>query len=118
MAYQGYGRKLGAATVRAIDQIICGPTQPDLTLVLDLTPRIALARARGRDVRQKSRHGRFEIQGLSFHERVRRGYLTIAKKEPKRVKLIKADQSVAAVQNEIRRLVNLFLAKQGAPPKR
>lgn len=118
IAYQGYGRKLGAATVRAIDQIICGPTQPDLTLVLDLAPRIALARARGREVRQKSRHGRFEVQGLGFHERVRRGYLAIAKQEPMRVKLINANQSVAAVQNEIRSQVNGFLTKKGAPLKR
>lgn len=118
MAYQGYGRKLGAATVKSIDQIICGTTKPDLTLVLDLAPRIALTRARGREVSQKSRHGRFEVQGLSFHERVRHGYLTIAKQEPKRVKLINANQTVTAVQNEIRRQVDLFLAKQGALPKR
>jgi len=117
MAYQGYGRRLGAATVRAIDRIICGPTKPALTLVLDLTPRIALARAREREIRQKSRHGRFEAQGLRFQERVRRGYLAVAKQEPKRVKLINADQSVAAVHNEIRRLVDLFLAKRGTPPK-
>jgi dTMP kinase len=112
IAYQGYGRKLGAATVHAIDQIICGPTKPDLTLVLDLAPRIALARARGREVRQKSRHGRFEVQGLSFHERVRRGYLTIARQEPTRVKLINADRPVREVQAEIRNQVDLFLAKQ------
>ncbi|MHB8654492.1 MAG: dTMP kinase [Terriglobia bacterium] len=118
MAYQGYGRKLGAATVSAIEQIICGPTKPDLTLVLDLAPRIALARARGREVRQKSRHGRFEMQGLNFHERVRRGYLAIAKQEPERVKLIDANRTVAAVREQICNQVNLFLAKPGAPLKR
>ena len=111
MAYQGYGRRLGAATVRGIDQIVCGATQPDLTLVLDLSPRHALARAHGREVRQKSKHARFEVQGLSFHERVRRGYLAIAKQNPERVKLINGDQSVADVQAEIRRQVDLFLAR-------
>lgn len=118
MAYQGYGRKLGAATVRAIDQIICGPTKPDLTLVLDLAPRTALARARGREVRQKSRHGRFEVQGLNFHKRVRRGYLTIAKQEPERVKLVDADRPVHEVQAEICRQIDFFLARQHVPPKR
>lgn len=118
MAYQGYGRKLGAATVRAIDQIICGPTKPDLTLVLDLAPRTALARARGREVRQKSRHGRFEVQGLNFHKRVRRGYLTIAKQEPERVKLVDADRPVHEVQAEICRQIDFFLARQHVLPKR
>ena len=113
MAYQGYGRKLGAATVHGIDQIVCGSTQPDLTLVLDLSPRRALARAHGREARQKSKHGRFEVQGLAFHERVRSGYIVIAKNDPSRVKLINADQSVAEVQAEIRSQVELFLEKHG-----
>ncbi len=118
MAYQGYGRKLGVEAVRGIDRIVCGATQPDLTLVLDLSPRQALARAHGREARQKSKHGRFEVQGLSFHERVRGGYLTIAKRDPRRVKLINADQSVAEVHAEIRKQVELFLKKRGFPSKR
>ena len=118
LAYQGYGRKLGAATVRAIDQLICGSTKPDLTLVLDLAPRIALTRARRREIRRKSKHGRFEVLGLSFHQRVRRGYLTIAKQEPKRVKLINVNRPIREVQAEIRKQVDLFLAKKGAQPKK
>jgi dTMP kinase len=118
MAYQGFGRKLGAATVKAIDQIICGKTRPDLTLLLDLSPRVALKRAHSREVRRKSKHGRFEVQGLSFHERVRRGYLAIATKEPGRVKLVDANQTVAAVQKEIRRHVDLFLEKRTVSRKR
>ena len=118
IAYQGYGRELGAATVHTIDQIICGPIQPHLTLVLDLVPGIALARAHGREVHRKSKHGRFEAQGLNFHQRVRRGYLTIAKQEPARVKLINADRPVREVQAEIRVHVDLFLAKQGLSRKR
>jgi dTMP kinase len=112
MAYQGFGRELGAATVAAIDQIVCGKIKPDLTLLLDLSPRLALKRAHTREIRHNSKHGRFEVQGLRFHERVRRGYLTIAKKEPRRVKLIEADQSVASVQEDIRRQVDMVLAKR------
>jgi dTMP kinase len=112
-AYQGYGRKLGVATVRALDQIICGPIQPDLTLVLDLSPRLALERARGREVQRKSQHGRFEVQGLRFHERVRRGYRAIARQESGRVKLIRVDRPVAEVQTAIRNCVNAFLVRRG-----
>lgn len=111
-AYQGYGRHLGTATVRALDRVICGPTQPDLTVVLDLEPRRALARAQGRETRRSSRHGRFEAEGLKFHARVRAGYLAIARREPRRVKLVRVDRSVAEVQAEIRRLVDNLLARR------
>jgi dTMP kinase len=111
-AYQGYGRKLGVETARAFDRIVCAGTQPDLTLVLDLPPRLSLRRAHGRQSQQKSKQERFELQGMSFHKRVRRGYLAIARKEPRRVKVVQADGPVAEVQAEIRELVDTFLARR------
>jgi dTMP kinase len=112
LAYQGYGRELGVETVRAFDRIICARTQPDLTIVLDLAPRLALARAQGRHSRRKSKQERFELQGINFHKRVRDGYLAIARKEPRRVKVVQADRPVAEVQAEIRRLVDAFLGRR------
>lgn len=109
LAYQGYGRKLGVKTVRAFDRVVCDGTQPDLTILLDLDPRAALARAQGRETRRNSRRGRFEAQGRQFHTRVRAGYLAIARQEPRRVKVVRADRPVAEVQAEIRRLVEGFL---------
>lgn len=109
LAYQGHGRRLGEATVRALDRIVCGATQPHLTLLLDLDPGVALARAQGREVRRNSAHSRFEGQGLEFHERVRAGYLAIARREPRRVKVVSADRPVAEVQAEICRIVDRFL---------
>jgi len=111
-AYQGYGRKLGTATVRALDRVICGRTQPDLTLVLDLAPRLALVRAQGREVCRNSTRGRFEAQGMKFHERVRAGYLAIARQDPRRVKLVRANRPIAEIQAEIRALVDRFLARR------
>ncbi len=110
MAYQGYGRQLGVETVRAFDRIVCGSTQPDLTIILDLKPRLSLARARGREKRRNSSRGRFEAQGLKFHERVRAGYLAIARRDPRRVKVVRADRAPDEVQREIRQLVHEFLA--------
>jgi dTMP kinase len=110
-AYQGYGRKLGARTVRAFDRVVCGATQPDLTVVLDLSPRVSLGRAQGREVRRNSVRGRFEAEGLRFHERVRAGYLAIARHEPRRVKVVRADRPVDEVQAEIRSLVDDLLAR-------
>jgi dTMP kinase len=111
-AYQGFGRQLGAATVRAFDRIICGSTQPDLTIVFDLAPGRSLARAQGRETRRRSRQGRFESQGLAFHRRVRAGYLAIARSAPRRVKVVQADRPVAEIQREVRALVEKALAKR------
>ena len=110
-AYQGSGRELGFATVSAFDRVICGKTQPDLTLILDLDPEKALARAQGRETRRKSRRGRFEAQGLRFHQRVRAGYLAIARQAPRRVRVVHADQPVEDIQREIRSLVDKLLAR-------
>jgi dTMP kinase len=112
LAYQGYGRELGVETVRAFDRIVCARTQPDLTIVLDLAPRLSLERAQGRQSWRKSKQQRFELQGMDFHKRVREGYLAIARKEPRRVKVVRANGPVAEVQAEIRKLVDAFLARR------
>jgi dTMP kinase len=108
-AYQGYGRELGTAAVRAFDRIVCGKTQPDLTIILDLDPARSLARAEARDTRRQTRHDRFERQGLAFYQRVRAGYLAIARSAPGRVKLVRADRSVEEIQGEIRALLDELL---------
>jgi dTMP kinase len=111
LAYQGYGRQLGVDVVKALDRVICGKTQPDLTIVLDLSPRQALARAQGRELRRNLRRGRFEAQGLKFHERVRAGYLLIARQDPRRVKVVRAGRPAVQVQAEIRNIVEGLLAR-------
>ena len=109
-AYQGYGRELGTATVRAFDRVICGTTQPDLTIVLDLDPERARGRALGRGSQRLSRLDRIEAQGLAFHKRVRAGYLAIARGAPERIKLVRADQSIEELQRQIRELIRPLLA--------
>lgn len=108
-AYQGFGRELGIPAVRAFDRIICGSTQPDLTIILDLDPEQAIRRARGRETRRQSRPDRFESQGLAFHRRVRAGYLAIARTAPRRIKVLRANQPVEKLQQEIRALVEPWL---------
>jgi len=111
-AYQGYGRELGTSTVRAFDRVICGKTQPDLTIILDLDPERALGRALG-DTR-RTRLDRIEAQGLAFHQRVRAGYLAIARRAPERIKLLRADQPIEDIQHQIRALIDELLTQ----PKR
>jgi len=109
-AYQGYGRELGTATVRAFDRVICGTTQPDLTIILDLDPDGARGRALGRRSERFARLDRIEAQGLAFHKRVRAGYLAIARSAPERIKLVRADQSIEELQRQIRELIRPLLA--------
>ncbi len=111
-AYQGYGRMLGAQTVRALDRIICGSTQPELTLLLDLDPQAALGRARKRNKRQRVKNTRFENHGLKFQKRVRTGYLALARQQPRRIKLVQADRPVAEIEGEIRKIVDALLARR------
>jgi len=113
--YQGYARGLGTKAVRLFDRVICGPTQPDLTLVLDLDARFALERALDRDA--GSGTSRFEAAGLEFQQRARAGYLARARREPERVRVIDASLSMREVQTEIANVVNEVLRGRGQKPE-
>lgn len=113
-AYQGYGRQLGEATVRAFDRVICGKTQPDLTVILDLDPEQAQERASGRNSRRRVRPDRIEAQGLDFHRRVRAGYLALARRAPRQIKLVRADQPVREIELQIRALIEPLFAAEFA----
>lgn len=85
-AYQGYGRGLPLATVSAVNQIATRGLRPDLTVLLDMDPTEALRRkGRSRD--------RFEHESAEFHQRVRNGYLEMARLEPARWLVLDATQS-------------------------
>jgi len=125
-AYQGYGRGLGGDVVRTFDRAVCGPLQPDLTVVLDLDPRAALARADSRLTRHSSsrlrrpgrpagRPGRFEREGLRFLARVRRGYVKLAEAHPARIKVVNAALEPPEVEAQIQRAVENFLNRHPAP---
>jgi dTMP kinase len=116
-AYQGYGRELGTAAVRAFDRVVCGATQPDQTKILDLDPERARGRALGRSSQRISRLDRIEAQGLAFHKRVRAGYLAIAHGAPERIKLVRADRSIKEVQNDIRELIWPLLDRRNPTSK-
>ena len=94
--YQGAGRQIDAAVVQFINKFAIGDCRPDLTLVIDLDPRIGLERARGREL-----FDRMENQSLEFYDRVRQGYLTLARHEPARVKIVDGNQSLGVVEQQI-----------------
>lgn len=87
IAYQGFGRGLGEAWVRRLFEITCGSLYPQLTLLLDLPVADGLRRL------QRPAVDRFEREQAAFHERVREGFLSVARVEPGRVRRIPAEGS-------------------------
>ena len=87
LAYQGAARQDAEIDkLKEVCYFAAGGLVPDLTLYLDVDPKIALARIkRGKD--------RLEKEHLDFHERVREGYLRLAKEEPKRIFIIDASKA-------------------------
>ncbi|MBL8835999.1 MAG: dTMP kinase [Alphaproteobacteria bacterium] len=100
MAYQGYGHQLGRAPVLALNRLVLRRLKPDLTLILDLPVKAGLARAAGRGGAD-----RYERMGKEFHERVRRGFRDIARREARRCRLLSADGPVDAVAARVRQAV-------------
>jgi len=96
-AYQGEGRGLGAERVAVLEQLVQGTLRPDITLLLDVPVDIGLARAGAR-----GDPDRFEREGARFQERVRGAYLARAEREPERIKVIDASNSLQDVQDQIR----------------
>jgi len=101
MAYQGYGRGLSIELISRLTDLVCRETRPDVTILLDIDPDIGLARARSRNARGDSNEGRFEDETVAFYERVRRGYLELATREPDRIRVVPADGSFDDVARRI-----------------
>jgi len=91
-AYQGAGGDAPASLIASLEEHVLNGTVPVLTLILDLPAQVGLQRAEAR-----GGAARFESKGLEFHERLRAGYLEIARKEPERCVVINADAPIDAV---------------------
>jgi len=98
MAYQGYGNQLGEAAVQKIHDFSVGDFAPDLTFIFDLPAEEGLRRTMGRTHDED----RFEKMDISFHQRLREGFLEIARKNPDRCIIIDATRSVEEIQAELR----------------
>ncbi|MBI6546617.1 MAG: dTMP kinase [Cyanobacteria bacterium NC_groundwater_1444_Ag_S-0.65um_54_12] len=96
LAYQAFGRDLPRQLVETANQLATGGRAPDLTLLLDLDPVLGLAR-----VETRGNRDRMENETLAFHRRVRAGFLAIAAEAPRRVKIIAANRSIAAIQQDL-----------------
>ncbi|MBI1958310.1 MAG: dTMP kinase [Candidatus Rokubacteria bacterium] len=100
VAYQGYGLGMDLQTIRDLNALATGGLLPDLTFVLDIEPAAGMRRIGGR------RLDAFERMDLAFHQRVREGYLEMARAEKNRVVVLRADQAPDALSAEIARTVD------------
>ena len=105
IAYQGYGRGLDLAVVKAANDIATQGLVPSLTILLDIPAEEGMARKKG------TKPDRLEKESLAFHRRVREGYLKLAKAEPKRWLVIDALQSKEAIAGIIWQRVSKLIKR-------
>ena len=99
IAYQGYGLGVDIKLIKSLGNFATQGIKPDLTIFLDLPVKSGL----------KHRHNcldRIEQRSMNYHEKVRKGYLALARQEPQRIKMVKVLEDKFKTQDKIREIVN------------
>lgn len=102
VSYQGYARKQDINQINKLNEIATGGLKPDLTIVFDIESTIAQKRLQGEK-------DRLEKEGLEFHKALRFGYLELAKKEPDRIKVINADDTIENIHKKVIELISRYI---------
>ena len=100
LAYQGYGHGLDLEQLRRMLDFATDHLKPDLTILLDLDVKTGLMRKKAED-----EWNRLDAYEALFHERVREGYLQLAREEPERWRIVDASQAIDAVQEDLFRII-------------
>jgi dTMP kinase len=104
VAYQGFARGLDLKLIDSLDVIATNKLRPDITLLLDIDVETGLARNKA-----LNKGDRLELEDLSFHERVRKGFIQIAAREPARIKVIDCSESLPEVHQKVVKILSEFL---------
>jgi dTMP kinase len=110
-AYQGYGRELDFDTLRAITDFATQCLKPDLTIYLDLEVEEGLQRKATASTAGQGEWNRMDQLELAFHQRVRNGYLEMARAEPERWLVVNAAASVEEINRAICRRLEEILKR-------
>jgi len=97
LAYQGYGRGVDLERAKMLNKIATSGLVPDLTYVFDIDVETSMSRV-GKD------KDRMESAGIEFHEKVRKGYLEIAKQEPDRMRVINSKDSIENIFVQVKKI--------------
>lgn len=99
VAYQGYGRGLDINQIKTLNNLATGGFIPDLTFVFDIDVETSMSRVgKNKD--------RMESAGVDFHNKVRDGYLKLAKDEPERIKVINSNDSIENIFEQVKNHIN------------
>lgn len=109
VAYQGFGSGLEISSLRELERFATSGLQPDLVLLLDVPPKVGLARRAGGDANELTAYERSPHHDLDYHERVRAGYLTMAAADPGRWRVIDASRTPDAVAADVASFLKPFL---------
>lgn len=125
LAYQGYGRGVDLGMLRRLNEIASGGITPDMTFLLDCPVEVGLSRTKARKLgslkagkppsllaSQPPSQDRFEREKVEFHQRVRKGFLELARTEPGRIYVLDASSPIQEVHEEIKRIVDERLPTQ------
>jgi len=113
LAYQGYGRGLYLGQVQAVVDFAVGNVHPDLTLLLAVPLAVSEARRQSRQQATGAVRDRMEEADRAFFERVEKGFETLARQEPHRIKIIDATRSIDEVKAAIWAQVHPVLPLKG-----
>lgn len=102
VAYQGYGRGLDIEQINMLNRIATNNIKPDLTLVFDVDIETSMKRV-------GNQQDRMEKSGKEFFNKVRNGYLELAKHEPDRIKVIDTAKSITEVQKDVTKIINKYI---------
>ncbi len=110
LSYQGYGRGLDHRLIKKMGKFVSEGIKPDLTFLLDIEVDEGLTRAVNvsKDFK-KGKGDRLEQESISFHQKVRKGYLKIDKSEKKRVRIISGKGNIEKISQKIIRDVILVV---------
>jgi dTMP kinase len=102
VAYQGHGRGISLADIAEVERLATGGRQPDLTLYFDLPAAAARSRGHSKHRRKSGRVDRLDAETLAFYDRVRAGYLDLARRHPARIRVIDSSGAVEATESAVR----------------
>jgi len=107
VAYQGFARGIDLQLIDSLDMIATGRQRPDITILLDIDVKTGLARNRALE-----KCDRLELEDMSFHEKVRKGFVRIAAMEPERVHVIDCSEDLDRVHRKVVATISAFLEKR------
>ena len=114
IVYQGYGRGLDTKVLQQLNDVAVDGLWPDLTILLDIDPEIGLKRATLRNIEdgKAKEEGRFEAEHISFHRRIREGYLTWGALNHNRIKKANAEPAPDQVFEQIKAIIDEKLSAE------